>query len=100
MKLLDRLLIFGSLCTVFMLGSTISKALDQQRGIYTNAEDVFVEMQNIYTKAQSKQFTLFTSTPSVRDLDERNIVVVRNGNLRSIFFKESGALYYIQATEY
>lgn len=95
MKLLDRCLIFLGLCALFMFGATWSTALNQQRGHYKNAEDLFVEIQNIYTKAQPKQFQLFTSTPNVRELDELNVVVVRSGGVRSIFIKESGNLYRV-----
>lgn len=63
------------LTAVMLLFSVNAYALAPIRSDYTKPEDVFTEMRNLTDNAQDRSFTQVSSTPSVSEMRDGEMVI-------------------------
>jgi hypothetical protein len=68
MKKLIGLIFFFSVSNLF--------ALTQTQQEYKNERNIKQEFRNLYMNVQSKQYTIFTTTPNLNDLQDGQIVIL------------------------
>ena len=61
---------------------------------FKDEQELFNEISNIYTTFQTRQFRVFTSSPTASQLREREVVLMDSA-IKSIFVKIDGSTYSI-----
>jgi len=74
-------------------------ALTQTRNVYKEEADINAEFKNVFLTAQSKQFSVRTSTPLLSDLMQGEIVIVNTGGVHHFFTRIGSKLYKDLLTE-
>ena len=92
---------FGRVAIVilFCIAVYASSAMYPQRRNYEKTEDIDAEFQNVYQLAQAKNFTIVYSTPSTRDLQNGNIVILQNGTVISLVYRANDRLYTVTGVQ-
>lgn len=75
-------------CLYLLLALTpINNRFDKERAIYD-------DLQNIYLNVQPRQYRLFTSTPNLGDLQDKEVVLVSTGT-NALFTRIGQTRYYV-----
>lgn len=88
--------LFGLLIFFFLTG--ILSALSQRSNSYKTETEIMGEFSNLYSGVQSKDFVIFTTSPTLRDLNNGEVAIVSttNNTVVSICIKANNKLYYFQ----
>ena len=87
-----------SVCAAIFLFIAFLCAFSRERFSYNNPNDVYYEFQNVYKNAQPKNFKIMTTTPTLSQLENGEVVILKS-NPDSLIFREGQKLHYIQAIE-
>lgn len=69
-------------------------ATNQISNSFQTQQQVLTEITNLYRNVQTKQFMVFSTTPTANLLNEREIVMVSSGSV-SLFTKIAGSTYSV-----
>ena len=87
-------------CFFFVVSASwIRKAggITQVNARFNQEESIRTEFVNLYDYVQAKQFKLFTGTPTLRDLGEREVALLSTGAV-SMVFRSSSTLWFVKAS--
>lgn len=68
-------------------------AFSQQRNRYLSERDILDEFSNIYRTGQTRQFKIFTTSPTLNELEKGEIVIL-SSSTKNIFTRIDQSLYF------